>query len=96
MIISLIYFQTFWQVSFMTGLSAPGGLSAVPDKVLRDNTSIFSWFLYYMVVHFTMRTYVVNQAFLIVEGIWLHQESRQIRNIFYEKTYFPSYVPNMF
>ena len=29
--------------------------------------------------HFTMRTYGVNQAFRFVEGIWLHQKSRQIQ-----------------
>ena len=32
-----------------------------------------------MVAHFTMRTYVVNQEFRFVKGIWLHQTSRQIR-----------------
>ena len=32
-----------------------------------------------MVVHFTMRTNGVNQAFRFVEGIWLHQKCRQIR-----------------
>ena len=31
-----------------------------------------------MVDHFTVRTYVVNQAFRFVEGIWLHQKGRQI------------------
>ena len=34
---------------------------------------------FYMVAHFTMRTYGVNQAFRLVEGIWLHRNSRQIR-----------------
>ena len=38
------------------------------------------WFLYQMVAHFTMRTYGVNQAFRVVEGIWLHRGSRQIRD----------------
>mgnify|MGYP007015541833 CR=1 FL=1 len=32
-----------------------------------------------MVSHLTMRIYGVNQAFRFVEGIWLHQKSRQIR-----------------
>ena len=36
-------------------------------------------FLYWMVAHFTMRTYGVHQTFRFVEGIWLHRESRQIR-----------------
>ena len=32
-----------------------------------------------MVAHFSMRTYGVNQEFLFVEGIWLHQKNRQNR-----------------
>ena len=45
-------------------------------------------FLYYMVAHFTVRTYWVNQAFRFVEGIWLHRKSRQIRFFFSEKDLF--------
>ena len=37
-----------------------------------------------MVAHFTMRTHGVNQAFLFVEGIWLHRKSHRIR-FFFEK-----------
>ena len=36
---------------------------------------VVSWFLYYMVAHFTMRTYRVNQAFRFDEGTWLHQNT---------------------
>ena len=44
-----------------------------------------------------MRTYGVNQVFRFVEGIWLHRKSRQIREKKNsEKTYFTSYVRNMF
>ena len=32
-----------------------------------------------MVAYFTMRTHGVNQAFRLVEGIWLHRKSHQIR-----------------
>ena len=34
---------------------------------------------------FTMPTYGVNQEFRVVEGIWLHRESRQIfeKDLFY-------------
>ena len=32
-----------------------------------------------MVVHFTMRTHGVNQAFRFVECIWLYRKSHQIR-----------------
>ena len=32
-----------------------------------------------MVAHLTMRTHLANQAFRVVEGIWLHRKSRQIR-----------------
>ena len=53
-------------------------------------------FLYYTVAHFTMRTYGVNQAIRLVEGIWLHRKSRQIREKNREKIYFTSYVRNMF
>ena len=38
-----------------------------------------------MVAHFTMRTYEVYQEFRFVEGIWLHQKSRQIRFFFQKK-----------
>ena len=38
-----------------------------------------------MVAHFTMRTHGGNQAFRFVEGIWLHQESHQIRFFLSEK-----------
>ena len=38
-----------------------------------------------MVAHLTMRTYGVNQEFLFVERIWLHQKSRQIRFFFSRK-----------
>ena len=37
---------------------------------------------HYMVAHFTLRTYVVNQEFRFVEGIWLHRQSRQVPFIF--------------
>ena len=33
------------------------------------------WFLYWMVAHFTMRTYGVYRSFRFVEGIWLRKES---------------------
>ena len=36
------------------------------------------WVLYLMIVHFTMRTYGVNQAFGFVEIIWLHRKSLHI------------------
>ena len=52
-------------------------------------------FLYWMVAHFTLRTYGVHQAFRFVEGIWLHRKSRQ-SEIFSGKIYFASYVHNMF
>ena len=32
-----------------------------------------------MVIHFTMRTYGVDQAFRFVEGFWSHRRSCQIR-----------------
>ena len=32
-----------------------------------------------MDVHFTMRTFVVNQTIRFVEGIWLHRKIRKIR-----------------
>ena len=48
-----------------------------------------------MVAHFTMRTYGVNQAFQFVEGIWLHQKSRQIW-FFSENNFSTSYVRNMY
>ena len=32
-----------------------------------------------MVAHFTVRTHGVNQAFRLVEGIWLHRTSHQIQ-----------------
>ena len=35
-----------------------------------------------MVAHFTIRTYGVIQSFRVVEGIWLHRKSRQIRTFF--------------
>ena len=35
-----------------------------------------------MVIHFTMRTHVINQAFRFVESIWLHRRSHQIRFFF--------------
>ena len=31
------------------------------------------------------RTYVVNQVFRFVAGIWLHRKSRKIRNHFRER-----------
>ena len=37
-----------------------------------------SWFLYYMVAHFTMRTFGVNQVFRSVIGMLLHRKSHQI------------------
>ena len=46
---------------------------------------IVTWFLYYMVAHFTLRTYGLNQEFRFDEGIWLHQKSHQIRFLFSEK-----------
>ena len=41
--------------------------------------------------HFTMRTHGVNQAFRLVEDIWLHRKSHQIR-FFWKETLFTSYV----
>ena len=41
-----------------------------------------------MVAHFTMRTHGVNQEFRLVEGIWLHRNSHQIRFCFLEKDLF--------
>ena len=41
-----------------------------------------------MVAQFAMRTYGVNQAFRLVEGIWLHRKGRQVRNIFLGKDFF--------
>ena len=41
-----------------------------------------TWFLYKMVAHFTMRTHGVKKTFRVVECIWLHRKSRQIRTIF--------------
>ena len=43
-----------------------------------------------------MHTYGVNQAFRFVEGTWLYQKSRQIRFFVSEKTYFTSYLRNVF
>ena len=54
------------------------------------------WFLDKMVVHFTMRTYGVNQVFRIVEGIWINRNSHQIRNFYSVETYSISYVRNSF
>ena len=48
-----------------------------------------------MVAHFAMRSYGLNQAFLFVEGIYLHRKSRPIQKK-WEKTYFTTYVRNMF
>ena len=42
-----------------------------------------------MVAQNTVRTYGINQVFRFIEGIWFHQNGRQIR-IFSEKTYFTS------
>ena len=42
-----------------------------------------------------MRTYG-NQEFWFVEGIWLHQKSRQIQFFFSEMTYPLLYVRDMF
>ena len=41
-----------------------------------------SWFLYYMIAHFTMRTHGVNQEFRFVEGICPHRKGHQIRVFF--------------
>ena len=41
-----------------------------------------SWFLYLMVVHFTMRTYGVNQEVRFVKGIWLYQKILKINFFF--------------
>ena len=54
------------------------------------------WFLYEKVVHFTMRTNGVNQAFRFGKGIRLNEKSRQIGLFFTEKTCFTSYVRNIF
>ena len=54
-----------------------------------------SWYLYQIVDQNTVRTYVVNQVFRLVEGIWLHRKSRQIRFFFRKKKYFASYLRNM-
>ena len=51
-------------------------------------------FILDMVAHFIV--YGENQAFRFFEGIWLQRKSRQIRFFFSEKTYFTSYVRNMF
>ena len=48
----------------------------------------YTWFLYYMVAHFNMHTYEVNQAFGFVKGIWLHRKNRQIRFFFVKRPYF--------
>ena len=37
------------------------------------------WIYYLMVAHLTVRTHGVNQAFRLVEGIWLYRTSHQIR-----------------
>ena len=60
---------------------------------------------HYMVAHFTLRTYVVNQKFRFVEGIWLHRQSRQVPFIFRKLpilhhmcetcTELPSYISTM-
>ena len=47
--------------------------------------------LYYMVAHFIMRTYGINQESRFVEGIWLDRKSHQIRIFFLEMT--PSSLP---
>ena len=39
-----------------------------------------------MVADFAMRTYGVNQAFRLVEGILLHRKSRQIQFFFRKRT----------
>ena len=53
------------------------------------------WFLYWMVAHFTMRTYVVNQAFRFYKAFgFIEDSSNPI--FFSQKTYFASYVRNMF
>jgi len=39
-----------------------------------------------MVASFNVRTYGVNQAFRLDEGIWLHRKSRQIRHFFRKRT----------
>ena len=49
-----------------------------------------------MVAHFTLRTYGVNQEFRFAEGIWLHRKSRRIPFYFRKKTFFTSYMRNMF
>ena len=48
-------------------------------------------YLYLMVAQNTVRTNGVNQIFRFIEGIRLHQSSRQIR-FFSENAYFTSYV----
>ena len=35
--------------------------------------------LYKMVAQITVRTFEENQVFRVIEGIWLHRKSRQIR-----------------
>ena len=42
-------------------------------------------YLYYMVAHYTVRTYGVNQVFRLVKGFRLHRQSRQIRFFFVGK-----------
>ena len=44
-----------------------------------------------MVAHFIMRAWSKSGI-----SIWLHRKSRQIRFLFSEKTYFTSYLRNMF
>ena len=43
-----------------------------------------------------MRIYAVKQVFRFLKGIRLHRKSRKIRFFLSEKTYFTSYVRNMF
>ena len=58
-----------------------------PHDVIRAKKNVLDfsfvgaepWFLYQKVDHFTVRTYGVNQAFPLAEGIWLPRKSRQIR-----------------
>ena len=47
------------------------------------------------VAHFTMRTNGVNQAFRLVEGIWLNSKESSNPNLSSEKTYFTLYVRNI-
>ena len=48
-----------------------------------------------IVAQFTLRTYGVNQIFDFVKGIWFHK--RVVKSVFFsKKTYFTSYVHNMF